>query len=185
MAHVGQQHALCPIGLFSRGRGCSGSDRRELSFQAAGALFWHRPAAELLQARGPPIQQPTVKVTDLPDLDWDRSHRSDSFPEAAADTVVAAAAAAAADIAAAAVAKRTDLRVARTLGQLAAERAGVLRIVKVNADVEPALSSRLGVKGIPTLVLFDKGVEVSRQVGALPAHQLRDWIDGATPQARR
>jgi len=75
--------------------------------------------------------------------------------------------------------------VAPVLAQLAEERAGVLRIVKVNADAEPGLSGRLGVQGIPTLVLFDKGVEVSRQVGALPANQLRKWIDGAGPAARR
>jgi len=35
--------------------------------------------------------------------------------------------------------------VAPVLAKLAAERAGTLRIVKVNADAEPALSSRLGV----------------------------------------
>jgi thioredoxin 2 len=71
--------------------------------------------------------------------------------------------------------------VAPVLEQLAAERAGALRVVKVNADAEPALSRRLRVQGIPTLVLFDKGSEVGRQVGALPAHQLRGWLDGVRP----
>ena len=75
--------------------------------------------------------------------------------------------------------------VAPVLAQLAADRAGTLRIVKVNADAEPALSSQLGVQGIPTLVLFDKGTEVSRQVGALPANQLRSWLDSVGPTAGR
>lgn len=69
--------------------------------------------------------------------------------------------------------------VAPALEQLAAERAGAVRIVKVNADDEPALSSRLGVQGIPTLVLYNKGEEVSRQVGALPAAAIREWVDRA------
>ena len=71
--------------------------------------------------------------------------------------------------------------VAPILEQLAVDRAGTLRIAKVNADEEPALSSRLGVQGIPTLVLFNKGAEISRQVGALPANQLQDWLDSASP----
>lgn len=63
------------------------------------------------------------------------------------------------------------------LEQLARERAGALRVVKVNVDAEPAVSSDLGVQGIPTLVLFNDGAEVSRQVGALPAVQIGQWID--------
>lgn len=74
--------------------------------------------------------------------------------------------------------------VAPILEQLAIDRAGTLRIVKVNADEEPTLSSRLGVRGIPTLVLFNGGSETSRQVGALPAHQLNSWLDKAMPVAR-
>lgn len=65
------------------------------------------------------------------------------------------------------------------------DRAGTLRIAKVNADAEPELSSWLGVQGIPTLVLFNNGAEVSRQVGALPADQLRDWLDASQPTAPR
>lgn len=69
--------------------------------------------------------------------------------------------------------------VAPALEQLAAERAGSLRVVKLNADQEPALSGRLGVQGIPTLILFRGGTEISRQVGALPAQRISKWIDDA------
>jgi thioredoxin 2 len=69
--------------------------------------------------------------------------------------------------------------IAPALEQLAIDRAGAIRVIKVNADDEPALSSRLGVQGIPTLLLFNNGNEVSRQVGALPASRIREWIDGA------
>lgn len=66
--------------------------------------------------------------------------------------------------------------VAPVLEELSRQRAGSLRIVKVNVDDEPAVSQRLGVKGIPTMVLFDKGKERSRQVGALPGSGIREWI---------
>jgi thioredoxin 2 len=40
-----------------------------------------------------------------------------------------------------------------------------------------AVSARLGVQGIPTMLLFVGGAEVGRQVGALPGAALRSWID--------
>lgn len=57
------------------------------------------------------------------------------------------------------------------------ERAGSVRVVKVNVDTEPEVSSRLGVSGIPTMVLFRDGTEISRQVGAIPADQIARWVD--------
>lgn len=70
--------------------------------------------------------------------------------------------------------------VAPTLQQLAADRAGHLKIVKVNVDDAPALSARLGVQGIPTMLLFIGGHEVARQVGALSAAALAESLDRHT-----
>ncbi len=69
--------------------------------------------------------------------------------------------------------------VAPALERLATERAGSLRVVKVDVDQEPSVSSRLGVQGIPTMVLFDTGVEVGRQVGALPEERIAQWVDAS------
>ncbi len=69
--------------------------------------------------------------------------------------------------------------VAPALEQLAGARAGSLRIIKVNVDDHPGVSAKLGVQGIPTMVLFRDGQEVSRQVGALPADRIGRWVDGA------
>ncbi len=71
--------------------------------------------------------------------------------------------------------------VAPALEALASDRAGALRVVKLNADDEPTLSARLGVQGIPTLILFRDGAEIGRQVGALPGHQIGRWLDSALP----
>ncbi len=54
--------------------------------------------------------------------------------------------------------------------------AGRLKTVKVNVDEAPAVARRLGVQGIPTLVVWRDGREVARQVGALPAAQLERWV---------
>jgi len=67
--------------------------------------------------------------------------------------------------------------VAPILEQLSIERAGSLRVVKVNVDESPGVSAKLGVQGIPTMVLFSGGAEIARQVGALPADALRQWLD--------
>ncbi len=67
--------------------------------------------------------------------------------------------------------------VAPELERLAAERAGTLRVIKVNVDDSPDVSARLGVQGIPTMLLYVGGAEVGRQVGALPGAALRTWID--------
>lgn len=67
--------------------------------------------------------------------------------------------------------------VAPALEQLAVDLAGTLRVVKVNVDDAPEVSARLGVQGIPTMVLFDDGVEIARQVGALPGPAIRQWVE--------
>lgn len=60
--------------------------------------------------------------------------------------------------------------------QIAREYAGRLKVVKVNADLSPRVSQRHQVTGIPTLLLYDGGREVARQVGAVPAPRLRTWV---------
>jgi thioredoxin 2 len=67
--------------------------------------------------------------------------------------------------------------VAPVLEQLARERAGRLKVVKVNSDLAPALAQRFGVQGIPLLVLLRDGSEVARLTGAAPLPQLSAWLD--------
>lgn len=69
--------------------------------------------------------------------------------------------------------------VAPALEALSVARAGRLRVAKVNVDDHPGVSAKLGVQGIPTMVLYDDGTEVGRQVGALPGPAIERWVDGA------
>jgi thioredoxin 2 len=57
-------------------------------------------------------------------------------------------------------------------------RAGKLKVVKLDVDTAPQIAGRFSVQGIPLLVLMRDGEEVARQVGAVPPQQLREWLDG-------
>ena len=51
------------------------------------------------------------------------------------------------------------------------------RFAKVNSDDEPALSSRYGIRSIPTLIVFSGGREVARQSGAMDLGSLSTWLE--------
>jgi thioredoxin 2 len=63
--------------------------------------------------------------------------------------------------------------------QAAQRLAGRLKAVKVNVDEAPRVADRLGVQGIPTVVLLRGGQEVARQVGAVPPPALLRWTEEA------
>ena len=71
--------------------------------------------------------------------------------------------------------------VAPVLEELAGQYEGKLTIAKVNTDEHQEIASRLGVRGIPTLILFAQGKEVERIVGALPKGALQARLDAALP----
>ncbi|WP_293781067.1 thioredoxin [uncultured Aeromicrobium sp.] len=73
-------------------------------------------------------------------------------------------------------------QIAPVVEQLARDFAGRLKVVKVNADIAPQVSARHQVSGIPTLLLYHRGAEVSRSVGALAPQQLRQWVDDTLGQ---
>lgn len=68
-----------------------------------------------------------------------------------------------------------------TLEKLAREQ-NALKVVKVNVDENPGLSSRYRAMSIPMMIVIKGGQEVDRWVGALPEHAIRSrvarWIQG-------
>lgn len=67
------------------------------------------------------------------------------------------------------------------LEQLATERAGAVKLVKVDVDRAPELSRRFDIRAVPTLVLLrgDPARVVAHRAGAAPVPELRRWLDGA------
>jgi thioredoxin 2 len=55
--------------------------------------------------------------------------------------------------------------------------AGRVRVAKLNVDDNPETAGRLRLQGIPTLVLFDGGHEVSRVIGARGLPELLLWLE--------
>jgi thioredoxin 2 len=79
--------------------------------------------------------------------------------------------------------------VSPALEQLVTERAGRLKLVKVDVEKAPAISQRFTVEAVPTLLLLDHGRVLGRQAGAAPVAALRNWLDqtlsaGSAKEAR-
>ena len=53
------------------------------------------------------------------------------------------------------------------------------RFAKVNVDDEPALASRYGVRGVPTLIVFDHGKVKGQHAGVVDMNFLRGFVRAA------
>ena len=63
--------------------------------------------------------------------------------------------------------------------EIAAERAGKLRVAKLNVDDNPSTAQQFGVMSIPTLILFAGGTERGRVVGAAGKQHITRTLLGA------
>jgi thioredoxin 1 len=68
--------------------------------------------------------------------------------------------------------------IAPVLDELASDYDGRLQIAKMNVDENPDVPGKLGIRGIPTLIMFKNGSEVARLTGARPKAQLTAFLDG-------
>ena len=66
-----------------------------------------------------------------------------------------------------------------SLEEIATEMQGKVKITKLNVDENPGVAGKLGIRSIPTLMLFKDGKLASQKVGAAPKSQLVSWINGA------
>ncbi len=63
------------------------------------------------------------------------------------------------------------------LEEISDEMAGKVKIVKVNIDENPQTPMQYGVRGIPTLLIFDKGEVKAEKIGAAPKSKLSEWVE--------
>lgn len=66
--------------------------------------------------------------------------------------------------------------IAPVLDQLS-EKHQDLKVVKVDADEAQELMTQYSVRGIPTLLLIDKGEVVDRKVGAASLQQIDEFVN--------
>ncbi|WP_424445950.1 thioredoxin [Microbacterium sp. CH-015] len=69
--------------------------------------------------------------------------------------------------------------VSPALEKVATERAGKLKLVKVDVDAAPETARKFSVQAVPTLLILNRGNVLSRQSGAAPPDVLLRWVDEA------
>lgn len=55
-----------------------------------------------------------------------------------------------------------------------------VRFAKLDTEAAPDQAAALGIRSIPTMILFRDGREVARQSGAMPAGQIVQWVREAS-----
>lgn len=63
----------------------------------------------------------------------------------------------------------------------AAELEPRVRLIKLNSESHSSAAARLGIRSIPTMILFDQGREVARTSGAMAAGQIVNWVRERLP----
>ncbi|MDD3609452.1 MAG: thioredoxin TrxA [Halothiobacillaceae bacterium] len=69
--------------------------------------------------------------------------------------------------------------IAPILDEIAAEYQGRLKVAKINIDENSDTPRQYGIRGIPTLMLFQGGKAVATKVGALSKSQLTAFLDSS------
>lgn len=68
-------------------------------------------------------------------------------------------------------------QIAPILDEVAQEKQGQVTIAKINIDDNPNTPGKFGVRGIPTLMLFNGGNVQGTKVGAVSKAKLAEFID--------
>jgi len=67
--------------------------------------------------------------------------------------------------------------IAPVIDELAKEYRGKVVFAKVDVDRNPQVASFLGIRSVPTMIMFSRGEERERIVGAFPKNQIRKRIE--------
>jgi len=67
--------------------------------------------------------------------------------------------------------------IAPAIDALAATYSGRVRVGKLNVDENPVVSQELGIRSIPTLLVFKGGQVVDQQVGAVPQPRIAAMLE--------
>ena len=63
------------------------------------------------------------------------------------------------------------------LEKLAEDYKGTLRVCKVDVDESPNVSTRFGIRSVPTLVAFNRGQKLAQVSGAVPRERILKLFD--------
>ena len=74
---------------------------------------------------------------------------------------------------------------APVLDEIAAEKAGEVKVCKLDIDQSPELATQYGVMSIPTLMVFKDGQVVNKSVGLVPKAAVENLLGCATISQNR
>ena len=63
--------------------------------------------------------------------------------------------------------------------QLSVEMKDKIKIVTMNIDENPEAPTSLGIRSIPTMVIFNEGKQIATKIGDLPKNSIKDWINSS------
>ena len=69
--------------------------------------------------------------------------------------------------------------IAPALEEISKEMAGKVKIVKMNVDENPGIAGQMGIRSIPTLMIFKGGQLAAQKVWAASKGDLSKWISGS------
>ena len=69
--------------------------------------------------------------------------------------------------------------IAPALDELSTELGEKVTIAKINIDENPHTPQKYGVRGIPTMMIFEGGQVAATKVGALPKSKIKEWIESS------
>lgn len=58
-----------------------------------------------------------------------------------------------------------------------------VRMAKLDTEAEPAIASRYGIQGIPSMIMVRRGREIARISGAMPTGAIVQWVEQALAQS--
>jgi len=64
----------------------------------------------------------------------------------------------------------------RMLAPLLEKVSSDIKVVKVDVDRYPELARQCGVMSMPTLIIFENGKEIKKNIGFIPEPKLREFI---------
>ena len=67
--------------------------------------------------------------------------------------------------------------VAPIVEELAAEKEGSLKVVKMDVDNNPDTAMKYGIRSIPTLLMFKNGEVIDQIIGAIPKSMIESKIN--------
>jgi thioredoxin 1 len=68
-------------------------------------------------------------------------------------------------------------QIAPALDEISQEMAGRVQVAKLNIDDNPLTPGQLGVRGIPTLMLFKGGKVAATRVGLMTKSKIMEWLN--------